>query len=220
MRSALVLGATGLVGQQVVRQLLARPEYQTVTALVRRPLPYTHPKLTAVIVDFDRLDQHFDRFGVDDLFCCLGTTMKQAGSREAFRRVDFEYPLAAARLAQAAGVQRYLLVSSMGADARSAVFYSRVKGEVEEAVAEVGLPMLAIFRPSLLLGERPERRLGESLLAAVSQPVSGLMAGPLARYRPIQSETVARAMVQVALRESAGIHRYRSDQIDALGAER
>lgn len=217
MRTALVFGATGLIGGHLVRQLLESPEYHRVVLLLRRPLGLAHEKLEQQVTDFNRLEEHRAAFRVDDLYCCLGTTMRKAGSREAFRRVDYDYPLAAARLAREAGVKRYLLVSSMGADPGSAIFYSRVKGEVEEAIAAVGLPSLLIFRPSLLLGEREEARFGESVAAAVSRVIAPLMVGPLARIRAIEGKTVARAMIRMALDGPAGIHRYPSDEIGRLG---
>ncbi|MFZ5825038.1 MAG: oxidoreductase [Bacillota bacterium] len=217
MRTALVLGATGLIGGHLVRQLLDRTEYGRVVLLLRRPLDLAHPKLEQRVVDLDRMAEHRQAFQVDDLYCCLGTTMRKAGSREAFRRVDFDYPLAAARLAREAGVKRFLLVTSMGADARSSVFYSRVKGEVEEAIEGVGLPSLLIFRPSLLLGEREEVRFGESVAAVISRVIGPLMVGPLARVRAIEGKTVALAMIRAALEGPAGVRRYQSDEIGRLG---
>lgn len=217
MRRALLLGATGLVGGHLLRLLLASPAYDQVRVLVRRPTGLQHPKLDERVVDWERLAEQPELFAADDLFCCLGTTIKQAGSQAAFRRVDFDYPLTAAKLAKAAGVQRYLLVSSLGADPRSRIFYSRVKGEVEEAIAAIGLPALAIFQPSLLLGERAVHRPGEAVAAIVSRILRPIMVGPLAATRAIEGEAVARGMLEVALRdEVAGVRRYRSDEIERI----
>lgn len=215
-RTALVMGASGLVGHELVTQLLAAPAYGTVRVWVRRPLPLSHPKLVQQVVSFDNLDQEQNCLGVDDLFCALGTTMKKAGSPEAFRKVDYEYPLAAARLALAGGVRQFLLVSSAGANAASSVFYSRVKGEVEAAVAAVGLPGFQVFRPSLLLGERQESRPGERLAAAVSRALGFLFVGPLRRYRPISGADVARAMIVAAGRAPSVTTIYESDEIASL----
>ncbi|MFZ5816068.1 MAG: oxidoreductase [Bacillota bacterium] len=217
MRRALVLGATGLVGGEVVRLLLEQPEYERVVVLVRRGLGWSHPRLEQRVVEFDRLAEQREAFAVDDLYCCLGTTIRKAGSQAAFRRVDYEYPLTAARLAKEAGVQRYLLVSSMGADPNSAIFYSRVKGEMEQAIAAVGLPSLLIFRPSLLLGERQEVRPAERVAAVIMRAMGPLMVGPLARYRAVEGRTVARAMIRVALEGPTGVHRCLNDQILRLG---
>jgi uncharacterized protein YbjT (DUF2867 family) len=218
MRTALVLGATGLIGGHLVRLLAAQPEYGRVVALVRRPTGLRHPKLAERIVDYERLAEARDAFAVDDLFCCLGTTIKKAGSQDAFRRVDYDYPMAAARLAKEAGVKRFLLVSSMGADPRATVFYSRVKGELERDLAALGLPALLIFRPSLLLGERQEVRVGESIAAALMRALDPfLKVGPLARVRAIEGRTVARAMVRAALQGPAGVQVYLNDAIQRMG---
>lgn len=214
MRSALVLGATGLVGGELLRLLLADLSYGRVVALVRRPLGLVHARLTERVVDFEQLAHARDLFGVDDLFCCLGTTIKKAGSQAAFRRVDHDYPLEAARLAAATGVQRYLLVSSAGADPHARIFYSRVKGEAEKAVAGAGIPSVALIRPSLLLGQRQEFRFGEAVAAAISRVVGPLMP---ATIRPIRGETVAKAMIRIARESPRGVNRYENDQLHTLG---
>ena len=226
-RTALVLGATGLVGRHLLAGLRREPRYGRVVVLSRRALPSTGPagpgargqvrrRAPAFVVgsappgntgpavdvhqvDFDALEAHAGLFGVDDIFCCLGTTIRKAGSRDAFRRVDLDYPLQAARLGRAAGAQRFLLVTAGGADPSSRVFYNRVKGEVEGAVAGVGYPRTVILRPSLLLGEREESRPGERVAEWVMRPLGPLMRGPLARYRPVEAERVARAMVRRAM---------------------
>lgn len=217
MRSALVLGATGLVGGHVVRGLLEEVAYDRVVVLSRRPICMAHPKLDERQVDFDRLEEAGEAFAVDEIYCCLGTTIKRAGSQAAFRRVDHDYPLAAARLGLAAGAKRYLLVSAMGADPRSSVFYSRVKGEVEQAVAGLGYEAVQIFRPSLLLGHRLEFRLGEQVAAVLMRAAAPLMLGPLARARAIEGRTVAQAMIRVALQEPVGVRRYQNDEIQRIG---
>jgi uncharacterized protein YbjT (DUF2867 family) len=220
MKTALIAGATGLVGSALVAELLADANYGRVVALVRRPLTITHPKLVQVTVDFDRLDQYQDALQGDDLFCCLGTTIKKAGSQAAFRRVDYDYPLQLGRLARQQGVRQFLVVSALGASPRSRVFYNRVKGELEEALADLGLPALHIFRPSLLLGERSEQRPGERIAIALSRPLTPLLVGPLRKYRPIAAAAVARAMRRVALRAERGVHAYESDQIARLAQGR
>ncbi len=214
MRTALVLGSTGLVGGQLLRQLLADDLCERVITLVRRPTGLVHPKLREQVVDFDHLHLARESFAVDDLYCCLGTTIKKAGSQAAFRRVDYDYPVAAARLAVESGVQHYLLVSSMGADPHSRIFYSRVKGEVEAAVAGAGLPSVGVVRPSLLLGEREEFRFGEAVAAAVSKVVAPLMPG---KIRPITGQTVARAMIRIAREGPPGVQIYLNDELHRIG---
>lgn len=219
-KTALIAGATGLVGKELTMILCGKPEYQTVTVLVRRSMGISHPKLQEVIVEYDQLDQYQSHFAVDDIFCCLGTTIKKAGTQEAFRRVDYVYPVKMAALGRKMGAQRFLIISSMGADAGSRIFYSRTKGEVEEAVAQAGFPSLHIFRPSLLLGKRQESRPGETAAAFTSKLLPFLFTGPLNKYRPINASTVANAMYKAAQAEVSGTIVHESDQIAAMGEER
>ena len=204
-RTALIAGASGLVGGHLLQRLLAEPAYAHVAALGRRPLALTHPKLTQHVIDFDRVREAANFPRVDDVFCCLGTTIKKAGSQDAFYEVDFLYVHELARTALAYGATQFLLVSSLGANPHSRIFYSRVKGEVEEAVSRLSYRTVHIFRPSLLLGERAERRLGEGVGIAVSRVVSPLMVGPLRKYRPIAADAVAAAMVRAALGGKPGV---------------
>jgi uncharacterized protein YbjT (DUF2867 family) len=198
-RRALLAGASGLVGSGCLQRLLANGQYTQVVALVRRPLPLAHEKLTQAVVDFDRLESTSPAGPIDDVYCCLGTTIRKAGSQAAFRRVDFDYPVALARAARTRGASRFLLVSALGADPSSRVFYNRVKGEVEEAVRSAGIEQTWFFRPSLLLGERAESRPAERAGIAFARLVSPLLRGPLFRYRAVEADAVAAAMISVAL---------------------
>lgn len=186
---ALVGGSTGLVGQALLR-LLGRAGWEEVRALTRRPFP-ADPPITPIVVDYDQEHLRLPLFGVTHVFSCFGTTMKQAGSQPAFRRVDHDIPLVLARAAKQAGVQHFLLVSSVGADATSRVFYTRVKGELEQAVIALGFRSVTITRPSFLDGDRQPKRLGEQI------GVPLLRLGP-AKYRPVHVEQVARAMIDAA----------------------
>lgn len=194
-RNVLVLGATGLVGRALVNLLLHEPTILSVIALVRRAadLP-SDPKLSVHLTDFEHLDDHADLFRVDQVFCALGTTMRLAGTQDRFRRVDHDYPLQSAQLSRAGGATHYLLVSAIGADPASRIFYNRVKGETEADITRVGFPNLTIARPSLLVGPRSESRLGERL-----GHLLGLIAPPT--YRPIAAVDVAAALT-LAARES------------------
>lgn len=207
-----------MIGGHCLSQLLSDSEYERVTILVRKAVSQSHPKLTQRIVNFDQLNEAADTFQVQDVFCCLGTTLKTAGSQEAFRKVDFTYPTESARLAVLQGASQFLLVSSLGADAKSSVFYSRTKGEVERAIAASDLTSVQIFRPSLLLGQRDEVRTGEIIAEKFSRAISFLLIGPLRKYRPIEARTVAAAMIAVAKQQSPGIHIYESDQIAKIGS--
>ncbi len=212
-RNALVVGATGLIGGHLVKLLLNDPEYHEVTVVTRKELPLQHYKLDKRIVEFEKLESALKGIRVHDVFCTLGTTIRQAGSQEAFKKVDFEYPLRTASASLKLGAKRFLVVSSIGADASSSNFYLRTKGELEKALSVEGFGGLMIFRPSLLLGRRSEVRTGERIASAVMGVVSPLMRGPLARYRPLEASAVAAAMVAAAKQNLRGIHIFESDHI-------
>ncbi|MMZ44772.1 hypothetical protein D1872_63560 [compost metagenome] len=219
-RKAVVVGGTGLVGGYVVRELLVQKEYTRVMVMGRRPLDIKHPKLEQALIDWEKPQKStFALEGVDDVFCCLGTTMKKAGSKERFRQVDLDYPVLTAQLGKEAGAVQMLAISAMGADPDSRVFYNRTKGEAEEALAAIGLPALHLFRPSLILGARPERRFGEAAATVVMKALDGLMTGRLASYRAIPASFIARAMVRIALAQASGVHIYPNDIIRVIGAE-
>ncbi len=218
-RTALVAGASGLVGSRVLRLLLEDPAYARVTVLARRELPLSHKKLEQRVVSFDRLAQIADFPRVHDVFCCLGTTMKQAGSPDAFRKVDFTYVVELARVAVRHRASQFLVVTAVGADARSRILYSRVKGEAEEAVRRLQFEGMQIFRPSLLVGARAQSRPAERVAGLLSMLVAWAFVGPLARYRPIRAETVARAMVRVAREAPRGTHVYESEDIRRRAAK-
>lgn len=219
-RSALVLGATGLVGSHLLDLLLADSEYRAVATLGRRPADRSHPRLTQHVAPLDRMAELASAFAVDDVFCCLGTTIKAAGSQQAFRAVDFDAVAESARLAREAGARRYLLVSAMGANPRSRIFYNRVKGEAEEAVRAVAFQEAAILRPSLILGDRQERRTGEAIGQVLSPLLTPLMVGPLRRYRPVKAATIAQAMRRLAAEGTAGVRIVESDEIEEIGGRR
>lgn len=193
--NVMVLGATGLTGGLVLDRLLEQPEVNRIVAPVRRLPARVRPGFEPRVIDFDNMTGHRDLFAVDVLICCLGTTLKTAGSRSAFRQVDYDYALTAARLAREAGARGLILMSAVGASARSRVFYSRVKGELEDAVRGLGFPHLVIYRPGLLLGKRQEHRIAESLGAAIMPLLNPVLIGPLQKYRAIEAERVAAAMV-------------------------
>jgi uncharacterized protein YbjT (DUF2867 family) len=168
------------------------------------------------VVNFDQLNSHAQYFRADDVFCCLGTTIKQAGSEEAFRRVDFGYGTEAARIAAAEGAEQFGLVSALGADAGSRVFYNRVKGEAEDAVRALPFRSVHILPPSLLLGERKEFRLGERIAEAAAWALGPLMRGSLSRFRPVHSRAVAAVLVRLAGERSSGVKIVESDRIRDL----
>lgn len=197
-RTALLVGATGLVGSHLLKRLLAHPDYARVSVWVRRALQLQDPKLAQVVVDFERLQEQVPRVDAQDVFLALGTTIKKAGSEQAFYRVDHDYPVQVARLARQYGATRFLMVSALGANANSRVFYSRVKGEAEDAIRGLGLPKMWFFRPSLLVGERQEPRPGEKLGLVFGKLIAPLLVGALRKYRPVEADSVAAAMVYAA----------------------
>ncbi len=218
-KTAIVAGGTGLIGGFLIRRLIAEPTYTRVIALTRRPLEsVAAPKLENPLADFNALEQSLANkdFAVDDAYCALGTTIKIAGSQAAFRKVDHDYILAFAQAAKARGAKRFLLVSAIGADAKSQIFYSRVKGETEQAVGALGFDALHIFRPGMLIGSRNEKRPVEEIGAAVAPFLNALMLGPARPYRSISAETVANAMVAAAANDIPGrrIHTY--DEMERL----
>jgi uncharacterized protein YbjT (DUF2867 family) len=212
-RSVMVLGATGLVGRECVRQLLDDPSVARVVALTRRPLSddVVSAKLRVEVVDFDRLASRGDLFAVDQIFCALGTTIKQAGSQEAFRRVDFEYALASAKLGVEHGAQDFLLVSALGASAKSRIFYNRVKGELEDALRTLPYRSVTIVRPSLLLGDRAQFRLGEQVVRRIGWLAPG-------RYKPVSARRVAAALVNAARDATPGRRIIESNEIARAAA--
>lgn len=216
-RKALVLGGTGLVGREVVRLLSAEGSLSRIVLGVRRAPKELPPRANAEEIDYEALDHYPDLFKVDEVYCCLGTTIKTAGSRDAFRRVDFDYVAAAAGLSASNGVQAVAVVSALGADKNSFVFYNRVKGEMEAEVAAAGVPSTIIVRPSLLIGHRAEVRTGEEIGAALGRTFGGLFLGPLRRYKPIEAETVARAMIRLVRENRTGLRIVESDELSDIG---
>ena len=213
----LIAGATGLVGRELTRRLLARTPPMRLRARVRRPPPLADPRVQWQTVDFAQLPALPP---ADEAYCCLGTTIRQAGSQSAFKAVDLDAVLAFARAARAAGAQRFAVVSSLGASPRSPNFYSRIKGEMEAAVAGLGFDNLVIARPSLLAGDRaslgqPHRR-GEKLALWLSGPIAALMPR---RLRPIDAATVARGMTVALQQQRPGVRIVESAELHELGQD-
>jgi uncharacterized protein YbjT (DUF2867 family) len=212
-RTALLVGATGLVGGHCLRYLLKDETYSRIVTLTRRNLEIENPKLTQHIIDFDQLDKNSDQIKADDIFCCLGTTIKKAGSQEAFRRVDYHYPVKIAQLAAKNGIRQFLLISSLGADKNSKIFYNRVKGETEAAIREIPFYGVQFFRPSLLVGDRTETRGGEKIAEFFLKILKPILIGGWKKYRAISAANVAKAMVEIAKTDLKSMHIYESNQI-------
>lgn len=204
-RTALIVGATGLVGAALLDRLLAAPEYGTVIVLGRRAPGISHAKLRFIPSTLADLDGLADPLAADDLFCCLGTTTKAAGGHAGLERVDYTMVLAVARAAQAGGATRFFGVSAAGASATSPAFYSRLKARMERDVAAIGFESTQFFRPSLLLGARSESRPAEALSQKLAPLLAPLCIGPLRQYRPITAQEVADAMLLKARATGSGV---------------
>lgn len=217
MKTALLFGATGLTGRYVYQYLLRKEQYTTIRVFTRSPFLVDEPKVENILVDFEKLSLYENQFAGDVIFYCLGTTRRKAGSKENFRKVDYEYVAKIAEIAERVGVKKFLVISSLGADAKSKNYYLHVKGEMENFLINSTIPQVVILRPSLLLGRREEFRLGEELVKQIYSFLKFLFIGPLKRYRGIHAKTVARAMVRLADIDTIGRQIIPSDQIAVLG---
>jgi uncharacterized protein YbjT (DUF2867 family) len=214
MKKAIVIGATGLVGSTLVEQLLANPTYGKVTLLVRKPLPISHPKLVQEIIDFDKPDA--SKMIGDTLFCAMGTTLKKAGSKAAQYKIDCTYPYEIGKIARDNGVKQYILVSSLGANAHSNNFYLKTKGDLEQKLAALNFPTFISVRPSIILGDRQEFRLGEKIGTVFMQILSPLLMGGLKKYRGITAHQIAKAMQILSSQQLVGTHFVESDGLQVL----
>jgi uncharacterized protein YbjT (DUF2867 family) len=199
MKTAIIAGATGLIGKQLLFNLIESEAYDKIIALVRKEIPFNSPKLIQVIVDFDNLPLIAANLKADDVFCCLGTTIRKAGSQAAFKKVDYDYCLNLANETYKNESKNFFLVSALGANSSSKIFYNKVKGELEEAISKVGFNSFYIFRPSLLLGNRNDFRLGEKIMQIIMKPISKIMFGSMKKYAAIESIQVAKAMYWLAI---------------------
>lgn len=215
-KTALLFGATGLVGKYCLDFLLQSPSYVKVKVFVRKPLEIEHPKLMINIVDFEKLSSYKQLIQGDDLFYCLGTTMKKAGSKVAFKRVDYTYAHQIAEIGAIQKVSQFLLVSAVDADKDSVFFYNRVKGELEDELKLMPYWAIHIFQPSILLGERNENRWGEAIAQRLGRGLDYFLGGLLNKYRPVEADVVAKAMVEAAQGVKKGIHIYPSHVLQQL----
>lgn len=203
-----MIGATGLTGSMLTEKLLADPDYSSVTTLVRRPAAVEHRKLTQIVIDFTDEPALKEYLQGDVLFCCVGTTIKTAGSRERFLQVDYDIPVTCGTIAASNGIGKMVLISSVGADALSGNFYLQTKGRVEEALAKLPFTVLHIFQPGVLMGQRKEVRTGEKIAILLSPLINLLLFGPLAKYKGIRITVLTDAMANVAKKAAHGVIRY------------
>ncbi len=218
-KTALLAGATGLVGHHCLNLLLANSQYSKVITLTRWPLETETDKHENKVIDFEELDRYQDDMKVDDVFCCLGTTRQEAGSKAAFRKVDYTFVTELGELAVQNGATQFFVVTAIGADAYSPFLYNKVKGETEDELISQDWPSLHIFRPSVLLGQRSETRVLEEAAKNVMKWMSFVLQGRLRKFRAIDAKHVAAAMLSVANEQRKGVNIYESDVITKYGRQ-
>jgi len=218
-RKALVFGGSGLTGKALLTQLSNTSAYDEIVSFVRKPTGNVLPKVEEVVIDFDKPDSFKNQVEGTDLYICLGTTLAKAGSPKAFYKVDYTYIVTSAQIAADNHVKNLCLISAVGSNKNSLIYYSKVKGLTEEAVAAMPFTSIHILRPALLLGDRKEKRIMERLAVRISERWPWLYGGPFAAYRPIADVTVANAMIRLALSDKKGKHIYESAALHQLGAE-
>jgi len=211
MKTAIVIGATGLVGSTLVKQICENPNYSKVVLLLRKPLNISHSKLIQEVIDFDKLD--VSKIVGDDLFCAMGTTLAKAGSKENQYKIDCTYPYEVGKIAKINGVKQYILVSSVGANVESSNFYLRTKGDLEKKIESLDFQNFVSIRPSMLLGDREESRLGEKIGKVLSNLLSPLLFGSLSKYHGIEAADVAKAMQRFANQGLDGVKYVEYDDI-------
>lgn len=209
-KHALIAGGTGLVGKSLCNLLAANTQYESVFSLVRKQTNHSKERLTEVIVNFEDLEKTKLPSAVHEAYCCLGTTMKKAGSKEAFYKVDFKYVITFAEYALKNGASKFLLITSMGSDPNSVFYYNQVKGKIEQEISKMAFESIHIFRPSMLLGERQESRIGESIGKTVMNIFNPIIP---ANYKGIQGEQVAKGMIVQAKKDTIGVHIHESGAI-------
>jgi uncharacterized protein YbjT (DUF2867 family) len=211
MKTAIIIGATGLIGNTLVEQILENPAYSKVVLLLRKPLTISHPKLVQEVIDFDKPDA--SKIMGDDLFCAMGTTLAKAGSKEGQYKIDCTYPFEIGKIAKANGVKQYILVSAVGANYDSSNFYLRTKGDLEKKIESLGFQNFVSLRPSMLLGDRGEFRLGEKIGMVLSNVLSPLLFGSLRKYHGIEASDVAKAMQRFANQGLSGVKYVEYDEM-------
>jgi uncharacterized protein YbjT (DUF2867 family) len=215
-KKAIIAGASGLIGSNLLQILLAEDGYDQVLIIGRREMPIKHPKLKQLVVDFEKLDDYAAEITGDVIFSCLGTTKAQTPDKTLYRKIDHDYPVQLAQIGLKNGVQQFHLVSVVGANASSSTFYIKLKGETEQDVANVGLPSVYIYQPSMLKGRKEKLRLGESIFNGLMTIIDPLLFGGLKKYHSVKGVDVARAMYNQSVDNEAGTFKYQYNDIIKL----
>ena len=213
---AIIAGASGLIGSNLVQILLEAPQYTEVLVLVRKELPIQHKKLVQLVINFDELDQHAETLKGHAIFSCLGTTKAQTPDKQLYRRIDHDYPLQLAQIAKANGVDQFHVVTAIGANKNSSTFYLQLKGELEDELQNIGLKTLYIYQPSMLMGQRERNHLVEKIATGLFKIIDPLLVGSLKKYRSIKGSAVAHAMFKKSLESATGTFIYTSDKIHTI----
>ncbi len=198
MKTAIILGATGLTGGILLQQLVQDDRYTKIKLFSRKRVDLSHPKIEEYIIDMLELRNSAHDFTADDVFCCIGTTASKTSSKELYHEIDYGIPVSASRLCKTNKIGVFIVISALGADANSSIFYNRTKGEMEEAVLEFDIPKTHLLQPSLIGGKREEKRLGEYFFKILMKVINPLLLGPLKKYQTISPETIVSAMVWLA----------------------
>jgi uncharacterized protein YbjT (DUF2867 family) len=218
-KTAILLGATGATGSELLQLLLNDSRYDTIKLFSRKASGVSHPKVKEYVIDLFALEQHAADFTGDVVFCCIGTTKAKTPDTDTYYKIDYGIPVAAAALATLNGIRSYIVISALGADKNSGIFYNRTKGQMQEAVLEQSIPKIHIMQPALIVANRPENRLGEKIASAVFKVVNPLLVGSLKKYRSIATGTIARAMIWLDNNSYANVV-VPSDEIQGLGDNR
>lgn len=213
---AILIGANGLIGQELLKQLIAHSQYQEIIVLVRKLLPLQHEKIKQIIVDFDVIDQYTDLIYGDVIFSCLGSTKKKTPNLKDYQKIDHDYPLNIAKIAFKNGIEQFHLVSAIGADSTSSNFYLQMKGKTEVDLKRIGFKSTYIYQPSLLDGERKEKRPLERFTIKLMRIINPLLTGSLKNYRSIKASTVASAIVNASIINQIGLFIYPTEQIKKI----
>ncbi|MFD2144214.1 NAD(P)H-binding protein [Mucilaginibacter antarcticus] len=212
-KKAIIVGASGLIGSNLLDILLTQTDYDEVLVIARKKSKNKNIKLSQLVIDFDKLDDFKDQITGNVLFCCLGTTRKATPDLADYRKIDHDYPVKLAEIALENGISQFHYVSAIGANSRSSNFYTKIKGDAEDDLKQVGLKSLQIYEPSLLIGNRKKRRMIESIASILMTIINPLLLGGLRKYRAIKAINVAKAMFKQSLKNKVGIQIYTTDQI-------
>ena len=216
MKTAIILGATGLTGGKLLQLLLNDPNYAKIKLFSRSSLGISNPKIEEYLGDMFTLNDCKEKFTGDEVFCCIGTTKAKTPDKDVYRKIDFGIPVKAAELCKENGIESIIIISALGANSQSTIFYTRTKGEMEDTVLKLQIPKTYLLQPSLIGGKREERRMGEWVFKQMMKVANLVMAGPLKKYKTIHPKTIAKAMVWLANNDYDAI-RIPSDVIQDLG---